>query len=234
MGWQTEHGLADPQRWLAPGQEVAVFPQRDGLEQMARVRKALVLGIHDGDLVISHPEPPLQEPVLGQALSITFVAHTGAEKERLGFFSLVLDTLDEYADSKTGLPALVVIFPGQRDLSPSNLRKIARHPVPKDSPITLLVEGLKQVRLVDISRKGLRFVCREPGQIAIGSSLAMSLDLHDRAYEINGVVVGAYEKQEGVQVSVSMEALPLNIWTGLLPAFAGPETGGNDTEDKAP
>lgn len=208
-----------PGKALEPGSAVDVIPERENTFLPLHPRRCKVLGVEDGDLVISFPDPPLPSPVLGKAVSVSFVLDGEKGPQRLGFFSLVLDVVNQKAEEQGQPAALVVVYPGERDLGPMELRRLKRHPVPPNGNLKLHLEELDSVRLMDISRQGLRFAITKNKNLAPGQKLAMNLCIKDRDYLIHGQVLQVRPGDHNFQVSVLLETLSLDVWTGLEQAL---------------
>ena len=119
--WTTQR-LAEA---FATGREILVLlPGRETFRRRA-LRQAMILGLHQEDLAITPPEPPLPEPLLGQALELTILAPEGKRHQRYAYRSSVLDVLTDYGAAPAGR-AVVVMYPRREDVYATSLRKARR------------------------------------------------------------------------------------------------------------
>ena len=203
---------------FVPGRVVDVLPRRTEVFTEKQVRHAMVLGIKDEDLVLSLPDPPLASPLVGQALEITFLAQGAQSPARYGYFTLILDTLEQ-TQAREGFDhsGVIVLFPHDEDIIPTTLRNEKRYRVHGRSQISIKVKGLGGLSLEDISLKGLRFrymTCNR--HVKQGESLELLLQIHKYDHPLKGRVVESSKDPDGVQVRMELDSLPLDLWSGLL------------------
>ena len=203
---------------LAPGNLVDVLPRRSEVLSEKQVRQARVLGVVDGDLVLSLPDPPLSTPLVGQALEITFLIEGKPRPERYGYFTLILDTLDKsQADRELSREGMVVLFPHQEDIIPTTLRSEKRYRVGDRNTLKVKVQGLNNLVLEDISLKGLCF--KSPSKnpkLAQDQALNLSLCLGKEQYPLYGRVVECCPDSNCARVRMELDALPLDLWSNML------------------
>jgi hypothetical protein len=219
------------QEWLnglfAPGRDLDILLAGRSTWQEKAVRRAKVLGLAEGDLALSSPEPALPQPVLGRAVEITVLdKRPGARSRRYGYQTSVLDVVSDYPGQTGSTKAVVVMFPRADDVYPTNLRRAKRFAVPSQGFLGLALEGGDPVRLLDISVKGLRFLhpeIRLPWQV--DGLLRPTLIIHEQPYPITGRVAGIKPAASGTEVSMELGVLHLDAWTSLLVALHELEHG---------
>jgi hypothetical protein len=176
-----------------------------------------VLGTQEDDLVLSYPKPPLESPLLGQPLEITFLCREEAGPRRYGYYSLVLDTLDDFPGPQGLNTAMVVLYPRQQDLISTNLRQAKRYRIGPQSELTVFVDGISNIEILDISLKGLRFRHnQEEWNYSLDERIQLYLNLYDRTYAVSGRVVRTALTMGGQEVSVALDTLRLDLWSELL------------------
>jgi hypothetical protein len=204
---------------FAPGREVLVLlPGRETFRRRA-LRQSLILGLHQEDLALTPPEPPLPAPLLGQALEVTVLAPEGKRHQRYAYRTNVLDVLDDFPAAPRG-EAVVVMYPRQEDVYATSLRKARRYRVTPEAPARLLGPA-GEAALLDISIKGLR--CVWPGQpedLAVGDPIQLTLVIHDEAFKINGRVAGLATLADRCELSVELGILALDAWASLQELIA--------------
>lgn len=219
------------QEWVndlfAAGRDLDILLAGRSSWQEKAVRRAKVLGLAEGDLALSPPEPALPHPLLGRAVEITVLdKRPGGRPRRYGYQTSVLDVVDDYPGGDGATRALVVMFPRADDVYPTNLRRAKRFAVPPGGFLGLALEGGERVRLLDISVKGLRFVHPDPRPPwRVDSLLRPTLVIHDQPYAITGRVAGIKPAQDGTEVSMELGVLHLDAWTSLLVALHELEHG---------
>ena len=229
-GWQKK-GLVQT---LAPGRKLALLPKWHGAPLRAKVLSSLVLGRHQGDLVLSPPHPSLPQPVLGRPMEVTFLSRDRSGLRRYGYYSMVLDTLEDFTCQQGARLGVVVLFPRQQDIFPISLRQTRRFPVVPGGPLGLQVKGLTEVRLLDISIQGLRFSHR-PGKGGPRrlDEVALTLLINEEAHGLDGKIVGLKQRKNITELSVEMGALPLNARAALIQALREMEADEPEREEGA-
>jgi hypothetical protein len=203
--------------YFSAGKQVDVLPRRSEVLEAKQVRQARVLGMQNGDLVLSLPDPPLPSPLLGQALEITFLVEPEQNAQRYGYYTLILDTLDNYPIKGQTGDGVVVLFPTEKDLVRSNLRTEKRFKVNSRRHLGLKIPGLNKIKLLDISLCGLRFSF--PGTkplVAKGQKLSLQLAIQNEAHHLHGGVVETVQNDKETQVRMELDALPLDLWSHML------------------
>lgn len=205
---------------FAPGREVLILlPGRESYRRRAS-RQAVVLGLHQGDLALSQPEPPLPEPLLGLPLEITILVPVGNRHQRYAYRSPVLDVLDNYPPGPQGR-AVVVMFPRRDDIYPTSLRKARRYQVAPVSSARLLGPGGEPLSLLDISVKGLRYLRDGQGEgPVVGDHVQFTLEIHDEGFAVHGRVASINNMADQREISVELGILPLDAWASLQELIA--------------
>ncbi|MGD9124907.1 MAG: hypothetical protein PVG60_07430, partial [Desulfarculaceae bacterium] len=80
-GW-TQETIAE---FFAPGERMELVPRRRKIFEPRSVHRSQVLGTQEDDLVLSFPKPPLETPLLGQPLEITFLCREETGPKRYGY-----------------------------------------------------------------------------------------------------------------------------------------------------
>lgn len=219
------------QEWLgglfAPGRELDILLAGRSTWQEKAVRRAKVLGLAEGDLALSAPEPPLPQPVLGRAVEITVLdRRVGGRPRRYGYQTSVLDVIDDFPGVGGDSRAVVVMFPRADDVYPTNLRRAKRFAVPSQGFLRMALENGEPVHLLDISVKGLRFLhpSSQP-PCTVDGLLRPTLIIHEQPYAIAGRVAGVKPAEGGAEVSMELGVLHLDAWTSLLVALHELEHG---------
>lgn len=213
-------------RLFAPGRWLDVLLTGRTSFQEKAVRRARILGLQDGDLAMSLPEPPLPSPVLGRAVEITVVDSFGGKPRRYGYQTSVLDVVDDYPAPEGAARAVVVMFPRAGDIYPTSLRRSKRFPVPPDGFLVLAMEGEPRLRLLDISVKGLRFLHPDPNpRWDLEQEIRPLLLIDSLPYQLTGKVAGVNRVDEGLEYCMELGVLHLDAWTSLLVALHQLEHG---------
>ncbi|MFH1061233.1 MAG: PilZ domain-containing protein [Pseudomonadota bacterium] len=205
---------------FAPGRELLVLlPGRESFRRRA-LRQAVVLGLQQGDLAITPPEPALPEPLLGQALEITTLVPEGNRHQRYAYRTCVLDVLDDHPPAPGGR-ALVVMFPRGMDIYATSLRRARRYRVPADATVRLFSPAGAALALVDISIKGLRCVWEGPADPPpVDAVVQTTLEIHDETFQVHGRVTGIQQGPQRCEVSLELGILPLDAWASLQELIA--------------
>lgn len=185
-----------------------------------RVLRSRVLEMDQYEMVLSWPEPAPEKVPLGMSLEVTVVCQEAPGPRRWGYATTVLDVAEADWRGRGPEPVLVVLPPTPRDLGHANLRGAPRYAVPQGGFLTLAVEGLAQVELVDISLHGLRL--RVPGDRpppARGESLSMRLGIWEAGFDVRGKVVSTAPDDGGMACSVALETLSLDVRVELVSAL---------------
>jgi hypothetical protein len=211
--WREERLL----HFLSPGRRLELLPKWLAAPKRGQVMRCAVLCRQEGDLVLSPPRPSLPQPALGRPLEITFLSQDRKGSRRYGYYSLVLDTLDDFSFKGSPRPGVVVLFPRKQDIAPIDLRQSRRFVVAPGGFLNLEVKGLSGVQLLDISLTGLRFRHGAPGSGPVRNDrLALNLLIDDQAHGLRGQVVGVRLGPGGSEVSVELSTLALNVRTALI------------------
>ena len=216
QGWHRE-GLV---RVLSAGRRLELLPKWHEAPMRAKVLSSSILGRHQGDLVLSPPRPSLPSPVLGRPMEVTFLSREKSGPRRYGYYSMVLDSLEDFAYQGGSRPGVVVLFPRKHDIFPISLRQSRRFQIQPGGSLDLRVTGLSDVQLLDISIHGMRF---SHGVTKDGpkprDKLGLNLLIDQKAHDISGQVVGKRCKKNITEVSVELATLPLNIRAALIQAL---------------
>ena len=200
-----------------PGKLLDVLPRRTEVLSEKQVRHAMVLGVKEEDLVLSLPDPPLTDPLIGQALEITFLTQKADQSERFGYFTLILDTLEDFEARAGHENGLVVLYPHKEDIIPTTLRHEKRYKVNGRQKLGLKVKGLSRPTLEDISLSGLRFRCENCNQIIKkDQNLEISLIIKRKTYPLTGKVIESRRQKSSIQVRMALDTLPLDLWSYLI------------------
>ncbi len=212
---------------FAPGRQVDVLLAGRVSHGERSVRQARILGQQEGDLAMSHPQPPLPAPVLGQPVEVTVVWEGGDKPQRYGFQTSVLDTLDDFPDPEGAGRAVVVMFPRSQDVYPTSLRQARRFAVPPDGFLTVRLEGAPPLTLRDISVKGMRLFWpgELPAHLDLDAQVQPILLIHEQPFQVPARVAGIQEQPGGREISLDLGILRLDVWTSLLVALHELEHG---------
>lgn len=223
-GWHKE-GLV---QFLSPGRPLELLPKWHGAPMRAKVLRSSILGRHEGDMVLSPPNPSLPKPVLGRPVEVTFLSRDKFGPRRYGYYSMVLDTLEDFDCQGGARPGVVVLFPRKHDIFPISLRQTRRFPVVPGESLDLEVKGLDDVQLLDISIRGMRFSHKPTkGGPRRRDQLELTFRLNQKAHGLSGQVVGIRQEKTIPEVSVEMGTLTLNARATLIKAL-------RELEAKAP
>ncbi|KIX11781.1 PilZ domain-containing protein [Dethiosulfatarculus sandiegensis] len=208
---------------LSPGHCLELVPRRVFEPHTDhKIRKAQILGVHDGDLVLSLPEPPLPTPLLGQPLEVTFL-HKGKNGViRYGYYTLILDTFKTFASRSGAVPAVVVLFPREKDISPTNLRSSQRFRPPQTGDLCLVTKGVDQCRIEDLSFRGIRFSYEEgPVPPEEGAPLDLTLQFNEKQAKLSGIITNRFQNQGRWEICLELKPMGLGLWSDLLVILHG-------------
>jgi hypothetical protein len=196
--------------------------------ERSAVRHARILEVTEDEMVLSLPQPPLPLPLLGQELEISVLLdEAGGPRGRYAFPCSILDVLPPDAATEGAQPAMVVVFPRERDTYPTSLRQARRFTVTPESSLQLWL-GDQRLKLLDISQKGLRF---SDGELLAGcrpgDDLRLRLVVHDEPQKLHGRVAAVNHGERGWEVSLELGILPLDAWTSLMGALQELEHAAN-------
>jgi hypothetical protein len=208
---------------LSPGHCLDIIPRRVFEPHADRqVRKAHILGVHEGDLVLSLPEPPLPIPLLGQPLEVTFLHKENNEINRYGYYTLILDTFETFKTDSQRIPAVVVLFPREKDIAPTNLRSSQRFRAPHTGILCLSAQGVAKCRIEDISFKGLRFSYEKgPVPPEMGNPLDLTLHFNKKQAKLSGIITNRFQNQGRWEVCLELRPMGLGLWSDLLVILHG-------------
>ena len=228
-GWQKE-GLA---QFLSPGRPLELLPKWHGAPMRAKVLQSSILGRHEGDLVLSLPKPSLPKPVLGRPMEVTFLSRDKFGLRRYGYYSMVLDTLEDFTSQGEARPGVVVLFPRKRDIFPISLRQTRRFSIAPGGSLDLEVKGLDDVRLLDISIRGIRFSHKPTkGGPRRRDQLELTLMVNQKAHGLIGKVVGIRQQKNIPEVSMELGDLALSVRAALIQALRELEAKAPKREEK--
>lgn len=190
------------------------------------VRHTVVLSTSPGQLILRSPEPPLPNLSPGQFLEIAFLCKDELQSiQRYAFNANILNILNDFPAMTGPVEAVVVVYPNPEDIYPSTLRRERRYTIAPGSPLHLWLEG-RRLNLLDLSLKGLRF--KIAGDLALwkpGDNVAIDLIIDNQSKRINGRVADVYMRPEGMEVSLEIGVLPMDVWTTILETLQKLERG---------